>query len=119
MTTATPRKSGLVSVERTAEQLHLGLQDLADIVGVDQSTLYRWRRGLSTPRAMVAVRLIQVAELFDLLKRLFAGPDPARTWLHEATPVSVGGKATPMDIMRTGRIDRVLLVLHSLAAGAS
>lgn len=119
MTTATVRTPNLASIERTAEQLHLGLQDLADIVGVDQSTLYRWRRGLSTPRAMVAVRLIQVAELFDLLKRLFAGPDLARTWLHEATPVSLGGRATPMDIMRSGRIDRVLLVLHSLAAGAS
>jgi DNA-binding transcriptional regulator YiaG len=55
MTSATASKSSFASIERTAEQLHLGLQDLADIVGADQSTLYRWRRGLSTPRAMACV----------------------------------------------------------------
>lgn len=47
MTTAAARKPNLASVERTAEPLHLGLQDLADIAGRDQSTRYRWRCGLS------------------------------------------------------------------------
>jgi len=110
-------EANLTRILRTGEQLKLGLQDLADMIGVDQSTLYRWRQGASSPRGMARSRLAQVVELLELLRRLFAGPDVARTWLHEATPKSLGGRDTPLDVLREGRIDRVLAVLNSLAAG--
>ena len=117
MPTATDHESDLGTIQRTGQQLGLGLQDITEIIGVNQSTLYRWRHGTAVPRAIVQTRLVQVSELFELLRRLFAGPDLARTWLHEASPASLGGNATPIQVMRAGRIDRVLMVLHSLAAG--
>ena len=117
MPTARTRDLDLGSIERTGKQLHLGLQDIADILGVDQSTLYRWRQGTATPRPLAQTRLVQFAELLELLRRLFAGPDLARRWLHESRPASLGGTDTPLAVMLRGRIDRVLMLLHTLAAG--
>ncbi len=91
--------------------------DLAAVIGVDQSTLYRWRHGESVPRPLAVSRLAQLDELVQMLQRLFAGPDLARTWLKTATPEMLGGD-TPLDTMRAGRIDRVLTLLHFLARGA-
>ena len=117
MAIATDSGIDLGALERTGRQLGLGLQDIARIIGVDQSTLYRWRRGMSVPRAVLQTRIIQFAEMFELLRRLFAGPDLARRWIHEAKPESLGGDVTPLDVMRNGRIDRVLLLLHTLSVG--
>jgi hypothetical protein len=117
MATATDHEIDLGTLERTGRKVGLELQDIARIIGVDQSTLYRWRTGASVPRPIVRTRLVQFGELFALLRRLFAGPDVARRWLHEARPVSLGGAHTPLDVMRQGRIDRVLLLLHALGAG--
>lgn len=107
----------LDALEGVRSRLRLGWEDLAAIIGVDQSTLYRWRQRASSPRPVYQSRLQQLAELVDLLPRLFAGPDLAREWLHSARPESLGGKQTPLEMMRSGRIDRVLLLLYSLARG--
>jgi hypothetical protein len=117
MPIATGSDLDLGAIERTGKQLHLDLHEIATILGVDQSTLYRWRQGESTPRPLAQTRLVQFAELLELLRRLFAGPDLARRWLHEARPASLGGTDTPLAVMLRGRIDRVLMLLHTLAAG--
>jgi DNA-binding transcriptional regulator YiaG len=117
MTTITGDEVNLGAIEKTGAQLGLGLQELAQILGVDQSTFYRWRQGSSAPRALARTRLIQFGELAELMRRLFAGPDLARDWLRSATPASLGGTQTPLQVMAEGRIDRVLLILNRLAAG--
>jgi hypothetical protein len=117
MTTATGRGINLGMLERVRSKLELEWIDLAQIVGVDQSTLYRWRQGESSPRPIAMSRLVQLGELMEMLKRLFAGPDLARQWLKSAKPESLNGD-TPLDVMRKGRIDRVLTLLHLLARGA-
>lgn len=60
----------------------------------------------------------QFQEMMDLLRRLFDGVDGARTWLKSSHPESLGGDATPLMVLRAGRIDRVLTLLHFLARGA-
>ncbi|WP_353268091.1 antitoxin Xre/MbcA/ParS toxin-binding domain-containing protein [Gemmatimonas sp.] len=117
MTTATDHELNLEALSKRGEKLGLELQELAGILGVDQSTFYRWRHGQAAPRALAMSRIEQTQELFELLRRLFAGPDLARTWLRTAKPASLGGAATPIDVMLQGRIDRVLAVLHTLASG--
>lgn len=117
MATATDHDLNLEALSVRGEKLGLQLQELASILGVDQSTLYRWRNGQAAPRALALSRIEQAQELFELLRRLFAGPDLARDWLRAATPASLGGSSTPMDVMAKGRIDRVLAVLHTLASG--
>lgn len=118
MTTAMQARFDVQDLEALSTQLHLEWRDLAAILGVDQSTLWRWRRGESRPRPLAQSRLTQLGELRELLRRLFAGPDLARAWLHEAHPEMLGGSATPFAVLRSGRIDRVLTLLHFLARGA-
>lgn len=110
-------EANLAAILKASERLSLGRQELADILGVDQSTLYRWRQGASSPRGLARARLTQVEELFELLRRLFAGPDLARAWLREAKPESLGGWVTPLEMLKANRIDRVLALLNALAAG--
>lgn len=106
----------LEALDAARETLRLDWEDLAATLGVDQSTLYRWRQRASSPRRIYRSRLQQVSELVELLPRVFAGPDLAREWLRAARPESLDG-ATPLELMRGGRIDRVLLLLDLLARG--
>jgi len=106
----------LEALDATREKLRLDWEDLAATLGVDQSTLYRWCQRESSPRPIYRSRLQQVGELVELLPRVFAGPDLAREWLRSARPESLGG-ATPLELMRSGRIDRVLLLLYLLDRG--
>lgn len=107
----------IADLDQVRRRLELGWEELADILGVDQATLWRWRQGETKPRPLARSRLEQFGELTQLLRRLFAGPDLARDWLRTATPESLGGDRTPLDILRAGRIDRVLMLLHALARG--
>ena len=116
-TAAAGAQIDLRKLDQMRERLDLQLSDLAAIIGVDQSTLYRWRHGEATPRPLVWSRLAQLDEMMQFFHRLFAGADRAREWLHTSTPEMLGGQ-TPLAVMRAGRIDRVLTLLHFLARGA-
>jgi uncharacterized protein (DUF2384 family) len=67
---------------------------------------------------MCVSRILQVQDIFDLLRSVFAGADLARTWLRTARPESLGGQRTPMEVMLAGRADRVLNTLDFIARGA-
>lgn len=117
MTTAAGAHIDLRNLEQMRERLRLEWSELAAIIGVDQSTLYRWRHGEASPRPLAWSRLAQLDEMMQLFQRLFAGADRAREWLHSSTPEMLNGE-TPLAVMRAGRIDRVLTLLHFLARGA-
>lgn len=117
MTTATAAHFDVARFDRMQRKLQLEWQELAAIIGVDPSTLHRWRKHESLPRPMALSRVAQLDELMRLLPRLFGGPDLAREWLRSSRPEMLGGKV-PLDVMLDGRIDRVLMVLHFLARGA-
>ncbi|HEX5634545.1 MAG TPA: hypothetical protein VFX50_14990 [Gemmatimonadales bacterium] len=106
------------AIERLREQLAIGREEFARIIGVDPSTEWRWRQGASVPRGIAQSRLVQFAELGELLRRVFDGPDLAREWIRTATPAFLGGRDHPLDVMLAGRMDRVLATLHFLAGGA-
>jgi transcriptional regulator with XRE-family HTH domain len=118
MAVATQHAVDMDAIERLRERLHLGREDFARIIGVNPSTEWRWRQGLAVPRGLAQSRLVQFTELGTLLKRVFAGPDLAREWLTTARPATLGGRDTPLHVMREGRIDRVLATLDYLARGA-
>lgn len=118
MALATQHAIDLDAIERLRERLHIGREDFARVIGVNPSTEWRWRQGLAAPRGLAQSRLVQFAELGELLRRVFAGPDLAREWLATARPASLGGRDTPLDVMLGGRIDRVLASLDYLARGA-
>ena len=108
----------LGALNKAQTELKLTDPEIAATIGVDKTTLWRWRKELTTPRGIVRSRLSQIEELRHLLRQVFDGPDLARTWLREAHPQALGGTTTPLDAMRAGRIDRVLTVLEFLARGA-
>jgi predicted DNA-binding transcriptional regulator AlpA len=118
MGTTTGQHLDLRTLDRFRDKLQLDWADIAATLSVDQSTVYRWRNGEALPRPMALSRLAQLDELMQLMQRLFAGPDLAREWLKQARPEALGGRETPLEIMRGGRIDKVLMVLHFLARGA-
>lgn len=117
MGTATTADVDLSILNQAVTKLKLHWRELADICGVNESTLSRWRSGESEPRALARTRLAQLGELLDLLQRAFNGPDLAREWLRDSKPESLGGKESPLAIMREGRIDRVLALLQFLLRG--
>ena len=119
-TMATLAGSGvnLNSLDRARAKLGLEWDEIAAILGVNRSTVHRWRTHEAAPRPIAWTRIAQLGELMQLLPRIFAGPDLARKWLREARPELLGGKATPLDVMLAGRLDRVLMVLEFLERGA-
>jgi hypothetical protein len=117
MPVTTASGTDMHALDRAHDRLRLSWADVGAIVGVDESTIHRWRSGTSVPRPMARSRLAQLQETLDLLRRVFAGPDLARQWLTEKRPRGLGGTDTPLAVMRAGRIDRVLMLLHFLARG--
>jgi DNA-binding transcriptional regulator YiaG len=117
MTTATGSDIDIGRLDRIRRKLELSWEDLAATIGVNPSTLSRWRSQESQPRPMARSRLIQIDELMQMLQRLFAGSDHAREWLKNQHPEMLD-RQTPLEVMRAGRIDRVLTLLHFLARGA-
>lgn len=117
MATVTGSATNLSALSALQKKMQLDWTEVAEIIGVDQSTLYRWRHGESTPRPMAWSRIAQLDDLLQILPRIFAGPDLARTWLRTAKPEMLGGTVTPLEVMKAGRMDRVLTVLHLLGRG--
>ena len=118
MATAAGTAASLESLDRAKAKLQLDWDDIAAIVGVDRSTVHRWRTKESVPRPMAWSKMAQLDDLLLILPRVFAGPDVARAWLADSHPETLGGHATPLDVMKSGRIDRVLGLLQFLARGA-
>lgn len=118
MPTIAGERLNVNSLDRFRSKLGLDWDDIAAILGVNRSTVHRWRTHEASPRPIAWTRIAQLNELLQLLPRIFAGPDLARTWLQTSKPEMLGGKVTPLAVMREGRIDRVLTVLEFLARGA-
>jgi DNA-binding XRE family transcriptional regulator len=118
MATAIAHQFDLGALDGLQRKLGLTQEELAAIIGVDYTTLYRWRKGKSVPRGVYRSQLAQLSDMLDLMQRVFAGPDVARFWLREALPESLGGDSTPMDILWQGRIDKVVNTLQFIARGA-
>lgn len=106
------------AVLELGEKLRLSHELVAEILGVNVTTLWRWRRGEVSPRGLSRSRVAQFTELGDMLHMQFAGPDLARNWIKDARPKGLGGDRTPLEVMQQGRIDRVLTLLHFMANGA-
>ena len=117
MGTETQADIDLRVLNRAHAKLRLGWREIGQIIGVDESTMHRWKSGTSRPRPMAVARIALFEELITLLNRVFAGPDVARKWLTEKRPAGLGGSDTPMDVMRGGRLDRVVSLLNYLARG--
>lgn len=100
----------LPGIDAARDTLGLSLEEVADAVRANPSTLYRWRSGDATPNDASIERLRRLEELSDEVRRSLA---PAQTalWLNAAA--SVFGGRSPREMICQGRAETVLGALLS------
>lgn len=91
-------------VDAAREVLGLTLDEVAKSLGVNYSTLYRWRAG-GTPNAHLSDRLEQLGELVGEIAQALSR-EVISEWLE--TPASAFEGRTPREMVLSGRGETVL-----------
>lgn len=110
------RKTARETVENARETFGLPYTELADALDVDRRTLLRYRKESHAPSPRVREQLAKVREIRYLLQEVFESEEAAKEWLY--SPVPMIRDRTPIDLIRSGRLDRVIEILAGLHSGA-
>ncbi len=94
-----------------------GLQgkDLANIVAVSTATVSRWSSGKATPDLKTQTVIAELRYVVDRLSEFYTA-DETRLWLHLKHAALNGERA--IDLINTGRTEKVLAAIENLDAGA-
>lgn len=104
------------AVEDVAKTFSFNYEEVADTLGVDRRTVYRYRRLRSVPTRKVRMRFDRLREIIQLLEGIFETPEARRVWLYGSVPLLNGRR--PIDLMLRGDLEDVASVLAGLQAGA-
>jgi hypothetical protein len=85
---------------------------IASATGVDKRAIARWQHG-DIPNAQARQALGQLYELRERV--LFTFGDGAGDWMH--TPNEYLGELSPEEVLKAGRIDRVLDAIEAFDSG--
>lgn len=96
--------------------LRLTYDEIGGILDVSDRTLRRWREHRHLPRARQRERIEDMRELRHLLQQAFPRPEHRDEWLHSPSAVLRG--RTPISLLRSGKIARVVDALATLESGA-
>ena len=96
-------------------RLGISYEELAQVLGTDRKTVYRWLADETFPQAHNRARLDALEALVDRLDESFKTPEGATTWLHSAS--GYFGGLRPVDALLRGRIDAVDAALEALDSG--
>ena len=107
----TPRQA----IRQLESDLGLTAKDLTGALDIDRKTLDRWVSGATYPQRDARRRLVAMLTLRDRLRESFTDLDGAREWLN--APARYLGGLTPVEVLRTGRIDRVEATFEVLESG--
>lgn len=100
----------LEAVERWRDMSGCDVKEIALTLGVDESTLHRWRARQSCPSHAGESRLWLLKELVGEFDEMFvAAPEDGYAWLRTRVPAL--GRKCPLDVLRAGGIERVLALL--------
>ena len=102
-------------LERLKSSLGISYEELAQALGTDRKTVYRWLAEETFPRAQNRVRLDALESLVTRLDETFKTPHGAVAWLH--APSGYFGGLRPVDALLRGRIDAVDAALEALDSG--
>jgi transcriptional regulator with XRE-family HTH domain len=105
----------LPAVDEAHQVLGLTYKQVASALKADESTLQRWRTGISEPSPVFLTRLESLGELVTEIRKTFRKGDGARRWL--ATEAPAFGGQRPLELLLAGRIERVTSALQALNAG--
>lgn len=95
--------------------LGISFEDLAQVLGTDRKTVYRWLADETFPQTRSRVRLDELAALVERLDQSFTTQAGAVAWLH--APSGYFGGLRPADALLRGRIDAVDAALEALDSG--
>lgn len=103
-----------VRLKAIDEKASLRFSDVAELVRVRPETVSRWNQGKAFPQSEPEQRLLELGYIVEQLAELYT-PDEARLWLLSPQKLFRGEK--PFDLIRDGRFQDVLRVVHQIQEG--
>jgi len=110
------KQSAANAIKRANENLGMNFSEVAEALGVNRQTVFRYRKLLSVPSAEIREDLAKIREITYLLSEVFIDKDAQLEWLYN--PVPLLRDRRPIDLIRKGEFDRVLSVLAGHYSGA-
>jgi len=110
------KRSAANTIQRAKEILGLNFSEVAEALGVQRQTVYRYRKLESVPNAEVQERLAKIREISYLLSEVFIDEGTQLEWLY--SPVPLLRERRPIDLIRKGEFDEVMSVLAGHYSGA-
>jgi uncharacterized protein (DUF2384 family) len=108
--------AALPGIENGTDYLGLTLKQVAQAIKADESTLHRWRTGV-TPSPVFMSRLESLDELAAEMRKTFRDVAVAHRWLRRPVP-NLGGR-TPREIILEGGAEKLTGMLLALNTGIS
>ena len=102
-------------LEHLRSTLGISYEELAQVLGTDRKTVYRWLADETFPQAKNRARLDELESLVARLDESFKTQEGSATWMH--SPSGYFGGLRPIDALLRGRIDAVDAALEALDSG--
>lgn len=102
-------------LEHLTTSLGISYDELAQVLGTDRKTVYRWLADETFPQAHNRVRLDELEALVNRLDESFKTPTGSAAWMHSRS--GYFGDLRPIDALLRGRIDAVNAALEALDSG--
>jgi transcriptional regulator with XRE-family HTH domain len=102
-------------LEHLQTSLGISYEELAQVLGTDRKTVYRWLADETFPQAHNRARLDELEALVDRLDETFKTPEGSATWMRSRS--GYFGGLCPIDALLRGRIDAVDAALEALDSG--
>jgi uncharacterized protein (DUF2384 family) len=106
----------LPGIDQARDYLGLTLKQIAQAVKADESTLHRWRSGV-TPSPVFLARLEALDDLVKEMRSTFRDIEVAREWLDRRIPALDDRR--PLDLILAGKAEVLTGMLYALNSGMS
>jgi transcriptional regulator with XRE-family HTH domain len=106
----------LPGIDQARDYLGLTLKQIAQAVKADESTLHRWRSGV-TPSPVFLARLEALDDLVKEMRSTFRDIEVAREWLDRRIPAL--DDLRPLDLILAGKAEVLTGMLYALNSGMS
>lgn len=103
-------------VEAAHDRLGLSYAEIADVLGADESSLHRWRKGGRGPASIFSRQIAALGRCLEQMHSSFSD-DELRAWATTKSAALDG--ASPKAALMAGEIDRVALAIHRHSTSTS
>lgn len=108
-----PKHNGLsTELEHLRTKANIRTPDVARILGTASRTVARWNSGGSYPHPRNERLVLDLVYIVKQLSEFYSDPHTTRAWLYSRHKYFDG--ATPVDLIKAGRIQEVLDALEDM-----